>query len=61
MGALFAVLKVLEGYYLNSENSNDEEEEVEVEENKIVAEIEKSRKTLEDRIPVIKIASSLFK
>ncbi len=63
VGSLFAVLKVVEGSLLNTENSNEtgSDEEAEVEESKIVSEIEEIRKTLQERIPEIKIASNLFK
>lgn len=58
VGALFAVLKVLEGAFLNSELREELEE---LEEDGILKEIVVIRGTVQERVPEIKIASNLFK
>ena len=58
MGSLYAVLKVLEGEFLNPELK---EEFDEAEESEIFKEIVAIRETLRERVPEIKIASNLFK
>ena len=58
VGSLYAVLKVLEGEFLNPELK---EEFDEAEESEIFKEIVAIRETLRERVPEIKIASNLFK
>ena len=59
MGSLYAVLKVLEGEFLNPELKGGDFEEVE--EVEIFKEIVRIRENLRERVPEIKIASNLFK